>query len=252
MIKIRGAIFMVLVALLMMVLWPTAVVASFLRDEHLKFKIITTWGRIYVRMLRWIVGIRFKVSGIENIPSKPCVVFAKHQSSLDIFILLMLFTPQTWILKQELLRIPFFGWSLKLLNPVAINRSDGKKALTKITEAGAKRINNGFWIVIYPEGTRTRPGIKSQHKRGGVAMAKAADVDILPVALNTGLFWSKAPLPHHNGVIDVVIGKPIKTDTMDSKAISLRAQTWIENESYALVENHPYYVKPTSKEDTNV
>lgn len=253
MIKIRGAIFMVIVVVLMMLLWPVAVVGSFVRDENLKFKIITTWGRAYIRLLKLIVGIDFRVSGMENIPEKPCVVFAKHQSSLDIFILLKLFTPQSWILKQELLKIPFFGWSLKLLNPVSINRDDGRNALTKVTKAGAAKINDGFWVVIYPEGTRKPPGTKSTHKRGGVAMAKEAEVDILPVALNTGLFWSKALLPQHSGTVDVVIGKPIKTDTMDSKAISLQAQTWIEDESYALVENHPYFVKPiTHKEETNV
>lgn len=252
MIKIRGAVFMLIVVLAMIVLWPVAVLGSFVRDENLKFKIITTWGRVYLRLLRLIVGITFRVKGMENIPSHPCVVFAKHQSALDIFILLKLFTPQSWILKEELLKIPFFGWSLRLLDPIAINRKDGKNALIKVTEIGAEKIKAGNWVAIYPEGTRNPPGVRGNHKRGGVAMAKAAGVDILPVALNTGLFWGKALLPRHNGMIDVVIGKPVKTDTMDSKTISLQTQTWIEDESYALVENHPYYIKPISKEDINV
>ena len=135
-------------------------------------KLISSWSRITLYVLSFICGLKFEIIGKENIPEKPCIIFCKHQSTWETMALQLLFTPQVWILKRELLWVPFFGWTLASMKSIAIDRSSGKKALRKIVEQGTQRLDEGNWVVIFPEGTRKRPGEKPDYKIGGAMLEK--------------------------------------------------------------------------------
>jgi len=130
-------------------------------------KLISGWSSTTLYVLKFICGLNFEIQGKENIPEKPCIIFCKHQSTWETMALQLMFTPQVWILKRELLWIPFFGWTLASMKSIAIDRSSGKKALKIIAEKGTQRLKEGNWVVIFPEGTRTRPEDKPNYKVGG-------------------------------------------------------------------------------------
>ncbi len=159
-----------------------------------------------------MLGITYKVHHPENIPDKPCVVLSKHQSALDIFVLLKVFDPQTWVFKRELLNIPCFGWALAATRPIAIDRNAGRQALKILIEKGKDKLNKGFWVLLY-----------------------------VPVAINTGLFWQKKKGVINIGVVDIVVGKPITTADKHIKVITAEVESWIEENSRAIALNHPYY-----------
>ncbi len=240
--KLRGVLFLFLMITAMMLYWPFPVLGRFVLSEKAAYYVATLWGRYVTVLLKYVLGITYKIHGQENIPDKPCVVLSKHQSALDIFVLLKIFDPQTWVFKKELLKIPCFGWALAATRPIAINRKAGRQALKFMVARGKEKLKNGFWVLLYPEGTRTRPGQQGTYKSGGVLLAQKAGVDIIPVALNTGLFWQKGKGVVNNGIVDIVIGKPISTDGKDIKALTAEVEAWIEEKALAITLEHPYYL----------
>ncbi|MBS9778304.1 MAG: 1-acyl-sn-glycerol-3-phosphate acyltransferase [Gammaproteobacteria bacterium] len=227
----------------MAVYWPIPVFGRFVLSEKGAYYATTRWGIYVIWLLKYVMGITYRVHGSENIPDKPCVVLSKHQSALDIFVLLTIFDPQSWVFKKELLRIPCFGWAIAATRPIAIDRNAGRKALQKLIDIGTDKLKKGFWVLLYPEGTRTQPGVRGKHKSGGVLLAKKAGADIVPVALNTGLFWQKGKGAINNGVVDIVVGKPISTDSKGIKEITAEVETWIEERALEITLDHPYYLQ---------
>ncbi len=154
MLKLRSYIFLFLAILALVLYWPIPVIMQFFVSEHTIYYIAIFWGRIILFLLKYVMGITYQVSGRENIPDKPCVVLAKHQSALDIFVLLALFEPHTSPFKKELLKIPFFGWMLASVKPIAIDRKAGRQALNVLVQQGTEKLKKGIWVLLYPEGTR--------------------------------------------------------------------------------------------------
>ncbi|MCU7939475.1 MAG: 1-acyl-sn-glycerol-3-phosphate acyltransferase [gamma proteobacterium symbiont of Bathyaustriella thionipta] len=227
--------------LYLMFMWLTIPVATtiFLIVYPIPYKyrsrLISSWSRVTLSVLSFICGLKFEISGHENIPEKPCIIFCKHQSTWETMALQLLFTPQVWILKRELLWIPFFGWTLASMKSIAIDRSSSKKALKQVVEQGTQRLNEGNWVVIFPEGTRTRPGDKPNYKVGGAMLANQSKFDVLPIAHNAGEFWPKGQYVKKAGTIKMVIGPVIKSSELSTKEISRNAEQWIEttlNEIY--------------------
>lgn len=200
-------------------------------------KLISSWSRITLHVLSFTCGLKFEVSGLENIPEKPCIIFCKHQSTWETMVLQLFFTPQVWILKRELLLIPFFGWTLFSMKSIAIDRSNGKKALRQIIEIGTKRLDDGNWVVIFPEGTRKCPGEKADYKIGGAMLANKSKYDVLPIAHNAGEFWPKGQFIKKAGTIKLVIGPVIKTSELTTKQISQASEEWIESTLETIYEN---------------
>ena len=132
--------------------------ACFPLSPHNRYRVTSSWTFIMLFLLRNVCGIRYQIIGAENIPKIPSIVLSKHQSAWETLAFQKIFPPQVWVLKKELLRIPFFGWGLAMTSPIAIDRSAKKKALEQIVEQGKDRLKQGFWIVIFPEGTRIPPG----------------------------------------------------------------------------------------------
>jgi 1-acyl-sn-glycerol-3-phosphate acyltransferase len=197
-----------------------------------RFRFITGWCWLMLFGARWICGIRHRLIGAENIPppSSPHVVMSKHSSTWETLALNFLFPPLAFVAKKELLSIPFFGWAFTLASPITIDRKAGKDAMAQIAEQGHERLAQGFWIVVYPEGTRIRAGTRAHYKTGGARLAIALDIPVLPVAHNAGYLWPKGALGKHPGTVTVSIGKPIRPNGVDMQQLMNKVETWIEDE----------------------
>ena len=195
-----------------------------------RYRIISGWAHLMLFLLRIICGVRYRVLGTEHIPTIPSIVLSKHQSAWETLAFQQIFPPQVWVLKKELLRIPFFGWGLAMTSPIAIDRSSGKAALKQIVEQGRDRLKQGFWIVIFPEGTRIAPGEKGKYGIGGAWLATHTDAPVVPVAHNAGEFWSRNAFVKLPGTITVSIGVPIDSTGMEPGELNAKVEAWIEAE----------------------
>lgn len=199
-------------------------------SPHDRYRVTSSWTFIMLFLLRHLCGIRYQILGAENIPKTPSIVLSKHQSAWETLAFQKIFPPQVWVLKKELLLIPFFGWGLAMTSPIAIDRKSGKKALEQIVEQGRERLKQGFWIVIFPEGTRIPPGKRGKYRIGGAWLATHTNVPVVPVAHNAGEFWGRNSFIKMPGTITVSIGKPIDPTGMEAGELNEKVETWIENE----------------------
>jgi 1-acyl-sn-glycerol-3-phosphate acyltransferase len=195
-----------------------------------RYVYLTWWNHMVMFWLRITCGIHCKVHGRENIPAGPFVLLAKHQSQWETFFLQVLRPPIATVLKKELLRVPFFGWGLALLEPIAIDRSNPKQALRHIIDEGQRLIGIGRSVMIFPEGTRTPVGQAGNYARSGATLACKAGVPILPVAHNAGHYWPAKKFLKYPGLIHITIGVPIDTTDGDSRALTEATKQWIETE----------------------
>ena len=185
------------------------------------------WSLGAIYLCRWICGVHWEVHGKENIPEKACVIISNHQSSWETFFLQTLITPQTQVLKRELLSIPFFGWALRASKPIAINRNDPREAIQLVRSKGKESLKNNISVLIFPEGTRKPNGQLGKFSRGGLGLACAANVDILPVAHNAGAYWPSNSWIKKPGTIQVFIGETIKTEGKEPAEVNDEAREWI-------------------------
>ncbi len=199
-----------------------------------RYRLISGWSRLVIRLARWILGIKWRVEGRENLPARPAVILSKHQSAWETMAFQLIFPPQVLVLKRELLWIPFFGWGLALMSPIAINRSRGMRALRTIARRGRERLAQGFWVVVFPEGTRVAPGSQREYHPGGAWLASASGAPVVPVAHNAGLLWPRNAFLKRPGTVTVRIGPPIDATNRDPQTINELARTWIEEQQKAL------------------
>ncbi|MDB5808602.1 MAG: acyltransferase [Betaproteobacteria bacterium] len=211
---------------------PFAVIAllTFPFDAVTRYRIISIWTRLVLWAVEHICGIRYRVEGVENIPAQACVVLSKHQSAWETLAFQMIFPPQVYVIKRELLWIPFFGWGLAMVSPVAIDRKAGMRALKQMLAQGKERLQRGFWIIVFPEGTRVAPGASKTYQTGGAAIAVHAGAPVLPVAHNAGNFWRRHAFRKFPGTITVSIGKAIDTKGKKADGVTREVETWIEAE----------------------
>jgi len=205
-------------------------VAPFLSFRARYRFVIQNWCRCAVWLAKVLVGINYEIKGLENIPEQPCVVLAKHQSTWETFFLSALFEPLSQVVKRELLYVPFFGWAMAMLKPIAIDRSNPKAALKQLAKQGHERLGQGAWVLIFPEGTRIPPGQIGKFSRGGAALAVNANLPVLPIAHNAGHFWPKQGWSKTPGTIQVVIGPLMHAQGEGPRAIAElndRAFEWV-------------------------
>ena len=230
---LRSALF----ALSLMLLTPPyAVIAllTFPLPRLTRYRIISGWSRLVIFLAKLILGIDWRVEGRENLPAKPSVILAKHQSAWETMAFQLIFPPQVHVLKRELLWIPFFGWGLALMSPIAIDRSRGVSALRAIARRGRERLAQGFWVIVFPEGTRVAPGVSREYHPGGAWLACEAGAPVVPVAHNAGLVWPRNAFLKRPGTVTVRIGPPIEPTNRDPKTINALAKSWIEEQQKAL------------------
>ncbi len=187
------------------------------------------WARSFMWLLKHIIGLDYQVEGTDNIPSEPSIICCKHQSGYETLVLQKIFPHQVFVLKRELLYVPIIGQGLMLMSPIAINRQDKTKASRQILEQGTRRKQQGFWITIFPEGTRTKPGVRGRYKQGAARMAQTLQMDIVPVAVNSGEFWPRNSFLKYPGTVSFVVLPPIAWDAGSVDAITRQYEEAIEN-----------------------
>ena len=211
------------------IIWAIISLPSFPLPIRWRYWWITRWCDLVGVLLRVFGNIRVNIEGLEHRPNTPGVVLAKHQSAWETLNLLPWFYPQTWVLKRELLRIPLFGWGLGRLDPIAIDRGASREALRQVIEQGERRLAAGRWVVVFPEGTRVRPGEKVRYQQGGALLACRAGVPVTPVAHNAGEHWLRHGWRLRPGVIQVRIGPAIDTTDKSPAEVIRATEAWIES-----------------------
>jgi 1-acyl-sn-glycerol-3-phosphate acyltransferase len=189
--------------------------------------VIKVWIRLNLFWLKLTCGLGYQVEGLENIPAEGFIVMSKHSSTWEAIALQLWFRPMVWVVKRELIWIPFFGWGLHAMNAIAINRGTGRKAINQLVEEGRQRMDEGRIVMLFPEGTRVMPGQHKPYKLGGAILAQKTGYSILPVAHNAGEFWPRHSWIKWPGTIKVVIGSPIKPGDSKPDVIIKQVEDWI-------------------------
>jgi 1-acyl-sn-glycerol-3-phosphate acyltransferase len=195
----------------------------------LRWQLVQLWVRLIMWWLRITCRLDFEVQGREHIPEQAAIVFAKHQSTWETIALQMIFPLQVWVAKRELMWIPFFGWALWLMKCIAIKRGTGRAAIRQLIRQGTERLQEGIWIVIFPEGTRIPPGQRGQYRIGGAILAEQTGRSLVPVAHNAGEYWPRRSFIKKPGTIQVRIGPPITSEGKTAQQILDEAANWIED-----------------------
>jgi 1-acyl-sn-glycerol-3-phosphate acyltransferase len=174
--------------------------------------------------------LKVEVSGLENLPEQSAVVLMKHSSAWETIAQLVILPPQTWVMKRELLWAPLFGWVLLLLRPIAIDRGAGRAAVQQVITLGRRRLEEGLWVVIFPEGTRVPAGATRRYGLSGALLAIAAGKPIVPVAHNSGDFWPRRGWYKRPGTVRLVIGEPIDSRGREARELTEAVRSWIDGE----------------------
>jgi len=206
------------------------VVALFWLPALPRYRFITLWCAMNLWAARWICGIRHRVIGMENVGDTPKIVACKHSSTWETLFLSRLLPPLAYVAKKELLSVPFFGWGFRLASPITIDRGTGQDAMRQVAQQGRERFAQGFWIVLYPEGTRIPVRKRVRYKSGAARLAIAMQAPILPIAHNAGWLWPKGALGKRPGTVTLSIGSPIDPGTMDAAQLMHAVEAWIEDE----------------------
>jgi 1-acyl-sn-glycerol-3-phosphate acyltransferase len=197
---------------------------------RLKSHIGKGWGLLNLWMLKKLCDLDYRVEGTENFPDRNCIVMAKHQSAWETIALrAVLPVEHTWVLKRELMWIPFFGWAIAPYQPIAIDRKSGRKAVRQLIEQGRYWLGRGRWVVIFPEGTRVAPGKRKKYGMGGALLAERSGYSVVPIAHNAGVFWRRRDLKKYPGIINMVVGKPISSEGLNATEINRKVEDWIES-----------------------
>ena len=189
-------------------------------------RFLSNWAIFCIWWLKISLNITTDVKGSENINSSPSVIISNHQSTWETLAFQTIFPAHTWVLKQELLWLPVFGWSLALLKPIVINRGDKLNAIKKVIKQGSERLSQGISVVVFPEGTRQTYKHLGDYQNGAAAIAKKSGHDIIPVYHNAGKFWPKGSFIKKPGVITIVIGKPISSSFLTSSELTKEVRNW--------------------------
>jgi len=208
--------------------YALACILARLAGVRAAYAVAVAWARLIDGFAGAICGLHMAVEGRENLPAQPAILYMKHSSAYETIVQMLLVGWQCWVLKRELMWTPFFGWALAAVRPIAIDRSAGSSAVNQVVSQGKQRLAEGCWVMIFPEGTRMPPGETRRYGVGGVLLAQAAGVPLVPVAHNAGDFWPKRGLRKHPGTVRFVIGPPVDPAGRDPRQVNEEIQRWIE------------------------
>jgi len=230
MILLRSSLYFACLVVITVVIAVVIVTAGLLLPFKQRSQLANAWGMANLWLLSNICGLDYEIKGLENIPENGCIILSKHQSAWETMALRGLLPPsQAWVLKRELLWVPFFGWALYALQAIGIDRKSGRAAMNQVVKAGQKHLEKGHNVIIFPEGTRVAPGERGRYGAGGAILAHHSQFPVIPVALNSGVFWRRRDLKKYPGTVQVVIGPPIPIEGLKSSEINKRVEEWIES-----------------------
>lgn len=224
--------FLFYVGYVALTVWFTLTAFLFLlfASYRVKYFYLNRWNYSVVWWLKFTCGVKYEVEGLENLDYQrmPYVFLAKHQSQWETFFLPTVISPLAPILKKELLEIPGFGLGLKMVNPIAIDRSNPKEALKIISKEGRDRLYRKISVLIFPEGTRKDYGSVGKYARGGASLAIGAKVPVILIAHNAGKYWPAHQFIKHPGTVKIAFSEVIETEGKTSREITALAEQWIE------------------------
>lgn len=212
------------------VLIASVLVLIFWLPYRMRYPVAALWPRFNMWWLARTCDLHYRVIGREHIAKVDgaAIIMSKHQSTWETMALQRVFPHTSWVLKRELMWIPFFGWGLALTKPIAIRRSAGRQAVAQLVNQGRARLAEGLWVVVFPEGTRVAPGQAGKYKIGGAVLATETGHPVVPVAHNAGEFWRRHSFLKHPGTVTVVIGEPIDPRGLAPDELVARVRDWIE------------------------
>lgn len=230
MIWLRSGLFLVLLALSVILFGLPIILLGRWVPYHNLILMARWWGRLVLFLLRVTCKLGYRVHGLENLPEEGAIVLCNHQSAWETIALRGLLPPaQTWVLKKELIGVPVFGGALAAFDPIAIDRSAGRRAVRQLLEQGQRALALGRWIIIFPEGTRAPPGEMRAFGIGGALLAERSGRQIVPIAHNAGIFWGRRSFRKRPGTVDLVIGPPIPTIGRKAQELNRMVEAWIRD-----------------------
>jgi len=236
---LRSLIFTI-VMVVSTVLWSLVCFMAAPLPYRQRFFITSRWNVFIIWCLRVICGIRYEVRGRENLPDAQAIVLSKHQSAWEtIFLLPNMPRPLVFVFKKEILYIPFFGWAMALLRMIPIDRKQGKNAFKHVVRHGKRRLAQGLWIIMFPEGTRIPVGKAGKYKSGGTRLAIDTGALVVQIAHNSGECWPKNSFIKRPGLVTVSIGKPISPEGQTPDGMMQQVENWIESEM-RVISPHAY------------
>ena len=234
---IRSSLFMAYAVVWSILTAPLVVIAALLLRGLWGYRFGKLW-RLGIQFgVENILGIRPKVIGLENMPKEPCVILSKHQSAWETMTLQDL-VPRgaycVFVLKKELLKVPLVGWGLAAMKMISIDRTAGKDALDQVVTQGRERLQQGFYVILFPEGTRVAPGQKKRYKPGGAYLATRVGCKVVPVAHDAGELWPRQAFLKTPGTVTMSIGPAFDATGMTEAEVNQRAEAWIEDEMHRI------------------
>lgn len=193
-----------------------------------RYRLLNLYNHFIISWLRVACGVRYEISGLEKLPQGPCVMLSNHQSEWETVYLQLIKPPVCTVLKKELLNIPIFGWALRLLRPIALDRSRPSRAMRQVLSQGVQRLHEGLSVLIFPEGTRVAPGHRRRYNKSGTVIACRAGVPVVPVAHNAGERWPSCGWVKSPGRLSLVVGEPIETVGRSADEVMAEVEAWIE------------------------
>jgi 1-acyl-sn-glycerol-3-phosphate acyltransferase len=230
MISLRSSLYFIVMSLTILVYGLPLALFGWAMPIALRNRFANSWASSNLFFMRTICGLRYRVRGREHLSQDAAIIMAKHQSAWETIALRAIVGgTQSWVLKRELMWIPVFGWAMRVMSPIAINRKAGRQAITQLLRDGKRLLDSGHSIMLFPEGTRTAPGATGKYNIGGALLAEHAEYRIIPIAHNAGVFWPRRSINKYPGTIDVVIGPAIDGKGKKAKEIIQDVENWIES-----------------------
>ncbi|NCA69413.1 MAG: 1-acyl-sn-glycerol-3-phosphate acyltransferase [Sphingobacteriia bacterium] len=230
MVLLRSLVYLLVLVLSVIVFAILIMIFGLFASDHQLGRLGQAWGRFNLAALGLICGLKYRVTGLDTLPREGAIVLCKHQSAWETIALRGLLPPnQSWVLKRELMRIPLFGGALARFRSIPIDRSAGRRAMIQMVRDGQQHLEEGRWIVIFPEGTRVAPGDRKPYGIGGAVLAERTGRPVVPVAHNAGHFWGRRTIRKLPGTIDLVIGPVISTQGRKAAEINAEVEDWIES-----------------------
>ncbi len=237
MLALRSVLF-VLFQVVTVVPWGFICLACAPLPLHWRYRVTICWPRMVLWAGRVLCGMRWQVRGRENLPDGPAILLSKHQSTWETFFYVSYMPRELcFVFKRELLYLPFFGWGIGLLSMIHIDRRRGRDAFESVVSQGVRKLAEGRWIIMFPEGTRTPVGSQGKYKSGGARLAVRTGAPAVPIAVNSGECWPKRRFVIRPGLITVSIGKPIAVHGRDPEVVNAEVERWIEAEMRVISPN---------------
>ena len=230
---LRSTLFMAYAIVWSVLTAPLVVVAGPLLGGAWAYRFGRLW-RLGIQFgVENILGIRPRVIGRENMPAEACVILSKHQSAWETMTLQDCVPDGAYcvfVLKKELLRVPLVGWGLAAMKMISIDRSAGRDALDQVVQQGRERLKQGFYVIVFPEGTRVAPGQTKRYKAGGAYLATHVGCKVVPVAHDAGELWPRQAFLKKPGTVTISIGPAFDASGLSEGEVNQRVEQWIEAE----------------------